>query len=236
MSQQINLYEDRLRPRHELATGRNLGALALVVLVLMTALSIWTHVEAKRKTEAAASIQKELASAQEKMTELGKTLAVRKVSPALVSESESIKAVLAQRQEIMTVLESGKLGTTSGFSALMTGFARQTTSDLWLTGFTVTIGGEEIEIHGRLFDPAKLPAYVRGLSSEPVFQGRRFAALEMKDVEPDDLQATSPAAGKAAVENGSQQLVPVKLPRFVEFVLRSENATATDVAKVGAKP
>ena len=151
----------------------------------MTTLSIWAKTEAKRKTEAAASVQKELASAQEKLTELSKILAGRKVSPALVSESESIKAVLAQRQEIMTLLESGKLGTTSGFSELMIGFARQTTSDLWITGFTVTMGGEEIEIHGRLFDPAKLPAYVRGLSSERVFQGRRFAALEMKDIEPD---------------------------------------------------
>lgn len=30
MSQQINLYEERLRPRVELATGRNLGVAALV--------------------------------------------------------------------------------------------------------------------------------------------------------------------------------------------------------------
>jgi len=236
MSQQINLYEDRLRPRHELATGRNLGVSALLVLVLMTGLSLWTHFEAKRKTEAAVSTQKELSTAQAKLTELGKVLAERKVSPALVSERDSIKAVLTQRQEIMAVLESGKLGTTSGFSAVMMGFARQTPTDLWLTGFSITSGGEDIEIRGRLFDPEKLPAYVQSLSGESVFQGRRFAALEMHDVEPVDQKANLPVAAKAVSDKGGQDVALASVPRFVEFVLRSENGAASDATRAGVKP
>jgi hypothetical protein len=236
MSQQINLYEDRLRPRHELVTGRNLGVCALVVLVLMAALSTATQLEAKRKAEAAASIQTELTAAQAKLAELGKVLAERKISPALVSERDSIKAVLAQRQEIMAVLESGKLGTTTGFSPVMTGFARQTPADLWLTGFVVTMGGAEIEIRGRLFDPAKLPAYVQSLSGELVFQGRRFAALEMHDVEPEDQKANQLVVAKTVADNGVPPLLPVKLPRFVEFVLRSENGASTETARAGVKP
>jgi len=236
MSQQINLYEDRLRPRHELATARNLAVCASVVLVLVTALAWWTNSDAKRKTEAAASVQKQLAEEQKNLADLAKVMAERKVSPALVSERDSLKAVLAQRQEVMTVLDSGQLGNTAGFSALMTGFARQTLTDLWLTGFTVTMGGEGIEIHGRLFDPAKLPAYVQGLSAEPVFQGRRFAALEMRDVEPDDQPVVVAPAGKVGADTGAAQVLPLKLPRFVEFVLRSENMPATDSAGKGAKP
>ena len=236
MSQQINLYEDRLRPRHELATARNLAVCASVVVVLVTALAWWTNSDAKRKTEAAASVQKQLAEEQKNLADLAKLMAERKVSPALVSERDSLKAVLAQRQEVMTVLDSGQLGNTAGFSAVMTGFARQTLTDLWLTGFTVTMGGEGIEIHGRLFDPAKLPAYVQSLSAEPVFQGRRFAALEMRDVEPDDPPAAVLPVGKVGADTGATQALPLKLPRFVEFVLRSENMPATDPAGKGAKP
>ena len=236
MSQQINLYEDRLRPRHELATARNLAVCASVVLVLVTALAWWTNSDAKRKTEAAASVQKQLAEEQKNLADLAKVMAERKVSPALVSERDSLKAVLAQRQEVMTVLDSGQLGNTAGFSAVMTGFARQTLTDLWLTGFTVTMGGEGIEIHGRLFDPAKLPAYVQSLSDEPVFQGRRFAALEMRDVEPEDQKANQPVVAKTVADNGVLPLVPVKLPRFVEFVLRSENGASTDTMRAGVKP
>ena len=111
----------------------------------------------------------------------------------------------------------------------MAGFARQTQPDLWLTGFAVTDGGEGIEIRGRLLDPAKLPVYMQRLRSEPVFAGRRFAALEMKGVdpvEPKDVAVNSPAAA------GESLSVPeLKLPRFVEFVLRSEKMIGADTAQ-----
>jgi len=238
MSQQINLYESRLRPRHDVATARNLGVCALLVLVLMSALVLWTHFDAKRKTETAASVQKQLAEEQEELTELAKAMADRKVSPGLASERDSVKAVLVQRQEIMSVLDSGQLGNTAGFSGIMMGFARQASEDLWLTGFSVTMGGEGVEIHGRLLDPSRLPVYMQRLSSEPVFQGRRFAALEMHDVEPDDPKTNPPdqAAAVKTADAGTQPVVQAKLPRFTEFVLRSENLTLTDSSSGGTKP
>lgn len=236
MSQQINLYEDRLRPRHELATGKNLVAGAVIVLVVMAALSIWTHMEASRVSEDAASIQKALTGAQEKLTTLSKQTAERKVSPALANERDSIKSVLAQQREIMNVLESGALGRTTGFATVMTGFARQTTHDLWLTGFSVTMGGDEIEIHGRTLDPSRLPIYVQSLSNENAFRGRRFAALEMHDVEPGILSANTASTGAPATGQTGTQAPSTDLPRFVEFALRSANIVVTDVARGGVKP
>ena len=225
MSQQINLYEPRLWPRHELATSRNLGMGAVALLVLMMALAAYARFEANEKTEAAAVSQKQVADEQERLTALSKIVAQRRIDPALAAEVETAKSMLTARMEIMAVLDAGKLGNASGFSAFMSGFARQAQNDLWLTGFTVSAGGDEIEIRGRLLDPAKLPAYVQSLSSEPVFQGRRFAALEMHGVDPED-QKTEPAG---AVKVAVPDLQPVpKLPRFVEFVLRSDNGDGTD--------
>ena len=238
MSQQINLYEARLRPSHQLFTGRNVGLVALVLLVLMAALAFWTRFDSDRKLTAAATVQKELTTTQEKLAGLQKLLADRKVSPALLGEQEAIRAVLAQKQEIMALLESGQLGRTTGFSGLMEGFARQTKKDLWLTGFNVTMGGSEIEIRGRMLDPALLPAYVRALSEEPVFQGQRFAALEMKEIEPaEPPTAGTPAAAKVGLDNSAASVsMPMSMPRFVEFVLRSEHGVSTDAARGEVKP
>lgn len=240
MSQQINLYEARLRPRNDLATGRNLGVTALVLLLLMAALALWAGQEATQTAETASVLQKQLAAEQEKLVVLTKSVSMRQVSPALAAELDSTKAMLASRQEVMTVLDSGKLGNAKGFSTVMSGFARQTQADLWLTGFLVSAGGEEIEIRGRLLDPAKLPAYVQKLSGEPAFQGRRFAALDMRGVEPEEPKADSAAAAKTMKETekeiGEKAAAP-KLPRFVEFVLRSENAVGAEGAtRVGARP
>lgn len=225
MSQQINLYEARLRPRYELATGRNLGIGVLALLVLMTTLSLWVRSEANRKSAAALASQQQLTEEQERLKALSKLFAQRQVSPGLINERESMKAMLAASREVIEVLDSGKLGNTDGFSGLMTGFARQSQTDLWLTGFRVT-GNGEIEIQGRLLDPAKLPVYVQRLSSEPVFQGRHFAALEMRELDPEQqaLEQAGESRGSEKSLRAEVQSRPVpKLPHLVEFVLRSAN-------------
>jgi len=230
VSQQINLYEDRLRPRLELATGRNLGVFALILLAVMTGWSLWESAEANRKSEAAAASLSEVLAAQEKMKALTQVVAQRKVSPALAAEVENAKVMIAARKDVIEVLDSGALGRTSGFSAFMTGFARLTQSDLWLTAFVITSGGDEIEIRGRMLDASRLPDYVQRLNSVPVFQGRRFAALEMRRVTPDELPEAR-AAVAATIDRDEAvetQISPRQVP-FVEFLLRSENAGSGDM-------
>lgn len=225
MNQQINLYETRLRPRHELTTGRNLGICVLVLLVLTTTLSLWVRSEANRKSAAALASQQQLTEEQERLKALSKLFAQRQVSPALIAERESTKAILAASREVIEVLNSGKLGNTDGFSGFMTGFARQSQTGLWLTGFRVT-GNGEIEIQGRLLDPAKLPVYVQRLRSEPVFQGRHFAALEMRGMDPEEQapeQAGETRLSEKSLSAEVQSRPVSKLPRFVEFILRSAN-------------
>lgn len=235
MSQQINLYEDRLRPRLELATGRNLGIVALALLVAMTGWSLWESAAANRKSEAAAASLSEVLAAQERMKALTQAVAQRKVSPELAAEVENAKSMIAARKEVIEVLDSGALGRSTGFSAFMTGFARQAQSDLWLTGFRITAGGDEIEIRGRMLDASRLPDYVQRLNSVPVFQGRRFAALEMTRVTPTESPESQAlvavtAEGNGVAEEGRPSRQASLAAPFVEFLLRTENAGSTDVA------
>lgn len=231
MSQQINLYEERLRPRFELATGRNLASIALVLIALMTGWSLWAGAEANRQSDAAAASLAEVLAAQEKMKALTQAVVQRKVSPEMAAEVANAKAMIAARTEVIEVLDSGALGRTSGFSPLMVGFARLAASDLWLTGFRISAGGDEIEIRGRMLDPARLPGYVQRLNEVPAFQGRRFAALEMRRVTPEVNPVPSPSPAAPTVASGatSSQVLPRQQP-FVEFLLRSENAGAGDAA------
>ncbi len=236
MTQQINLYETRLRPRVELATARNLAASAVVLLVVMTVLAVYVRQEASRKTAEHAALQIQLQAEQERVAALTKMVAERRVAPELTSDLARTRTMLATRSEVMDVLDSGKLGNASGFSEFMYGFARQAQTGLWLTGFSISTGGEEIEIRGRLLDPAKLPGYVQRLSSEPVFKGRRFATLDMRSVEPELPKAEAEGVVKAAAPVAGQPPV-VALPRYVEFALRSAHAVGTGVsAPAGGKP
>jgi hypothetical protein len=79
-----------------------------------------------------------------------------------------------------------------------------------LVGFGFS--GKEIEIRGRLLDPALLPTYINRLNDEPAFAGRRFSALDMKGVDPADDKHDDPSVA-----------AKTKAPaRYTEFALRTE--------------
>lgn len=232
MSQQINLYEARLRPRHLLLTGQRLAVALVAVLVLAGGLAFLARGQAGQAGAEVIRGQAEVKALQEKHDALVRQMAERKIPAALQNELDNARAMQSVRKEVVALLDSGKLGHTDGFSKIFYGFSRQATGDLWLTGFAVSLGGQEIEIRGKLLDAAKLPGYVQRLGLDPAFQGRRFAALTMDSVDPAEVK---PGAVASVVPVASAQAVPLRLPRHVEFVLRSEHGGEPDKSTEGRK-
>ena len=189
MSQQINLYEARLRPVRALVSARHTSAVFAVVLLAVLGGSVVARYSAQEKTVLLAEQRAALKIEQDKLAALARELAERKLSAAVQAELDQARAVLAARRETLAILDAGLLGGTAGFSPVMQGFSRLTSPDLWLTGFVLSHGGQDIEIRGRLLDASRLPAYVQRLSAEPAFQGRRFATLTMQSVEPAETAA-----------------------------------------------
>ena len=242
MSQQINLYEERLRPRFQLVSARNVGVALVLALVTLTVLGVVTRSAAESAAAELARVQGEVVASQQRLAAEGKTLAEATVSPALQAELVAARAQLDNSKVVLALLDSRQSGNTAGFSEVMAGFSRQASSDLWLTAFSVSQGGKEIEIRGRLLDSSKLPGYVQRLASEPAFIGRRFDTLDVHNVDPSQPSppsaeggAAKPAAEGAGVKPASDGDATLALPRYVEFVLRSESTVVPTVAAGGKK-
>ena len=62
---------------------------------------------------------------------------------------------------------------------IMRALARQSLAGLWLTGFSVGKGGEEMEISGRALQPELVPSYIHRLTQERALHGRAFDSLSM---------------------------------------------------------
>ncbi len=223
--QQINLLNPALRPQREWLTLRNVAlALALILLAEGLAFTVQRQRNAALAQELT-SLQARSRLLQEETQTLGRMIGERQPDPALAEEIARTAQALAQREEALRALEgplapnaAGSIdrhghdagGGTGGFARFMLGFARQTVDGVWLTGFT--IGGERMEIRGRMLDAALLPAYIRRLNSEPIFNARQFAALDMKGVVP-----AAPGTEPAGAASG----VPAAPTRpYVEFVLK----------------
>ena len=216
MSTQINLYHPRFLRQRDLLT---LGNAALAALILYTVLAVaggWAWRDAATRKQAAMAVEAQLKSVKERLGAASKAAAVRKPSPQLIAELEQAESVLRRRGEIARLLEDGAVGSTAGFADYLRGFARQAPEGLWLTGFTIGAGGNDMEIRGSMLNPAALPDYIRRLGAEKAFQGRSFAALTMNRADPPP--AVRPA-GQGAAVSPAPTLAPTLGSRPVDFVL-----------------
>lgn len=217
MSQQINLLLPELRPRLDwlaLPVVAGAGVLGLLVVVALASAAAW-RLDGLKAREVA--LRGELAALQQEVQTLGQRLGERKGDTLLDQQLETARTGVAQRQQVLTIVAQGDLPTSQAYSGLFQGFSRQVVEGAWLTGFG--FAEKDIEIRGRLSDPALLPAYIGRLNAEPAFAGRRFATLDMKAVDPaaerrDVAPGTAPLAASAPVRP--------QLPRYTEFVLRTE--------------
>lgn len=211
MSQQINLLLPELRSRFDwLALPIVAGAGVAGLLLVIGLVSFGSfRVNALKENETA--LQAQLVSLQQQVQLLGQSLGARKGDATLDKQLAAARSAVAQRQEVLSIVAQGDLPSSHAYSGLLQGFSRQVVAGAWLTGFD--FAQKNIEIRGRLTDPALLPVYISRLNAEPSFAGRRFAALDMKGIEPAEDKreaATAHAQRKAA------------LPSYTEFVLRTE--------------
>jgi len=206
MSQQINLYDPTLeRKRDWLAlTNVVIGGVGLAVLV--GAAGLLARQDLPALTAQSSSGDSQLKAMRDQVTALGQR-GSRKADPRLEQQLAAKREWLALRGEVLATLRSSLGPGAASYAEYLRGFARQTVSGLWLTGFSVR-AGNGIEIRGNTVDPALLPEYIRRLNQEAAFQGQTFAALTLDRPKPATTATTGGAAGAAA-----------GLPRWHEFTL-----------------
>jgi hypothetical protein len=210
--QYINLVNPALRRRRDPLNARTLALAAGAALLLVSGAAAWSARRAAGLEAESSNMAVQVKQEQDRLAALTREISERKPDPQLALELVKADTALKVRQELVKMLEDGELGRTEGFAEYLRAFARQTSEGLWLTGFTLGAGGNDLEITGKAVDAKMLPAYIRRLNGEGVFSGKSFAALDVRAVREASVKAS--AAAEA-------------LPPHVEFRLSSK-AAATD--------
>ncbi|HLA35416.1 MAG TPA: PilN domain-containing protein [Rhodocyclaceae bacterium] len=179
MSAQINLYHPRYRLRQELLTLLNLVLATVALYGVLILASVWLWRQADERQQLAAAKETQHAALKASADAALEAVKARKPNSKLQAEAEQAEAVQRRREEIVALLESGAVGSSTGFAEYFRSLARQAPHGLWLTGLSIGHGGHSLEIRGSMLDAAALPDYLRRLNTEKAFQGRSFAALTM---------------------------------------------------------
>jgi Tfp pilus assembly protein PilN len=201
MRQYINLYRStggRAKAgRHSMLL---LVALGLVLLVGLGAAFLLDYQAGVLEARVAQGLAQKKA-AEQKLTEATRRLA----GSSSGARVQSLEARLKERENLLSALNEGKLGDMEGYSEYLRALGRRAGQGVWITGFSVARSGAQLGISGRALDGERIPAWLRGLNSEKVFQGKSIAALKARRSGGDNL---------AAVKDGA--------PAYVEFMLGSE--------------
>jgi hypothetical protein len=174
MRQYINLYRVSSRRAGGGKDARLLiGALSLVLLGGIGAglfLSYQANGLERQLTENVA--QRKVAESH--LAEVGRRLGGGDGAARILS----LEARLKERESLLAALDAGSLGDMDGYADTLRALGRNAGQGVWITGFSVARGGSQLGISGRALDAERIPAWLRGLNTEKVFQGRHIASLK----------------------------------------------------------
>jgi MSHA biogenesis protein MshI len=97
----------------------------------------------------------------------------------IVRELEGLRQKEAQQRQMQDALQGSMAFVSQGYSSYLMALGRQAQASVWITSMSVHGDGRDLVLVGRTTDPASLPAYLKRLSQEELFKGRRFAQFDV---------------------------------------------------------
>lgn len=174
--QQVNLYQNTApawRPFGSATLTLAAGAVSCGLAVIW-AFGAWQVAALQRSVDA---LQRRQAAQQATLTALGSLQTDGAASGDLQGRIQQLSAQLAAREHALALLQSGAVGSTSGFSAQLAALARHPMTGLWLRRIAVSDLTGSMSLAGEAIDPDRVPRYLRSLASEHVLAGLRFDRL-----------------------------------------------------------
>jgi hypothetical protein len=224
LSQQINLFNPAFRKRRGSSAAILLWVIGVAVLAIGVAAG-YEHYRLRQARDDAKAVATQLAQAQAQQEKLAAEQKARKPDTGREAELVALLAQVKRRRAVIDALKSGAAGTSSGFSEYMRAFSRQTLDGVWLTGFDIDGGGQELMLSGRALSPDLVPLYLERLKREPLMQGRQFATLKIEQ----PPEQTAPAPPPAAKDEKTAKPKPPAI-RYVSFTVSTAVRDSTAAA------
>jgi hypothetical protein len=179
MRQQINLYQPMFRPQKQPLPAMlmvQVLAAAAAIMLLVFGYDAWrTHALAAEVDAREA----ERLAAEQALEQVKQRHPPREPDQALQNEVAGVAREIDLKEQLVERLAQGAFGNTAGFSSYLEGMARQHVQGTWLTGFSISGGGQVIALSGRSLAPELVPIYVQRLAGEAAFSGKSFNHMDL---------------------------------------------------------
>lgn len=201
MAQQINLLSPALRRPRDWLSLRTVFAAVVGAAALLLLLGVWLawQLDTSHQGEVAAQ-DAGLQQAQAQVATLKTRLAERRL--AMDSEMRRVREIEQAIARVQQALHQGEHADDEPYSAYFEALSNQAHGSLWITGFSVSADGRQLELRGQALDAAVLPDYLGRLNAEPLFQGRRFDHLTLGSAPAEGPDGSAPAYSEFVLRTG----------------------------------
>lgn len=179
MRQDVNLYTEAFRPSREWLTLNTAARLGIAALLVIIVASGWAQYRVAQLQQEQAELERDLSRIQEAIERLDEQLAQQQRDPRLEEQVERLEERVADRKRLVERADSVARASSEGFTPYLSGLAKQSREELWLTRIQVNLIHDRLRLEGRTTQGQQVPDYLQQLRDEPVFEGRRFAQFEI---------------------------------------------------------
>ncbi len=182
MKQQVNLLTEDIRPARQHLTFRQLGGMWAAFVVVLLSYSGWQALDLWRLDQARADAGSQLELLRAANVKLS-AVAPPVVDPELEREVTALRELHYARQRVMALVENYQDEQVTGFSGYLDDLADHRVSGMWLSTISFKSGGQWIQLKGVATHPDNVPAFLQQLSAGDSFDGHRFDAFELKEID-----------------------------------------------------
>jgi len=168
--QQINLYQAQFKPKRVILPPRQMFLILILITIILSVLSLYS---AKRNTVL------ETAISQHQQHTIN-TIVKSVESPLLNAELEDFQQKQRDKQALLNYLTHQDFGNQKGFSETLRTFSNHKIDNVWLTGFSLRNGGQEITLQGEAIQSSQIPLYIDSLGESAHFHGKQFSVFQLQ--------------------------------------------------------
>ena len=188
MMQQVNLYRHLDgQTQDKSALNSYLYGSALFV-VLLLGMSIYSFIEMKQTKNNLQQAKSDIQKTETLITTLQAKYPKQQLDTNITQNISLQQKILGSLSQVVHLLSNNRSDQTLGFSRYFSALARQSITDVWLSGIHINAEQQTLVLKGSTFYPGKIPLFLQNLQNETVFNGKSFAKLAMMQAEKNDTQ------------------------------------------------
>jgi Tfp pilus assembly protein PilN len=178
VKQDINLYQQRFRPRRQWLSARSLMLLLGVLAVALAVASLQLYRQRDAASARAERLQQEQQAVQQDLARLQQKIEALLADDQWARREAALKRQLRDHRLVIDSIAEQRFGGGDGFSRPLAALAGLSVDSVWLE--RILLSERDVELRGAALQAPAVPDYFEQLKAQRVFADRAFERFEIR--------------------------------------------------------